>query len=107
MPVKISKRVGKFVWKYVKKENFFSDTTRSAEGTVPFVGEVTAMIDKITQGQVEENLPGQMGSHNPVDFNMSRADVDPPTRPHVDERKHNIEKGGPGMLSAGSGNKGG
>ncbi|KAG0574367.1 hypothetical protein KC19_VG257700 [Ceratodon purpureus] len=54
-PVKISKRTRKPVRKYEKKKKFALVETGSAGGTESFVGQVTAMIDKITEAAVEEN----------------------------------------------------
>ena len=64
--VKISKRTGKPVRKYERKKKTVLPSSAGADGAPSFVGEVTAIIDKITEDLQEEKLQGTVGNHIPT-----------------------------------------
>ncbi|KAG0614054.1 hypothetical protein M758_6G147900 [Ceratodon purpureus] len=72
--VKISKRTGKPVRKYERKIKTESVGIGSADAGVSFVGQVTAMLDKLTNDLNEKALQGEIGEHNPADSNLMLQD---------------------------------
>ncbi|KAG0572090.1 hypothetical protein KC19_VG067400 [Ceratodon purpureus] len=106
--VKISKRTGKPVRKYEQKQKKDSVVVDSGEGTASFVGQVTAIIDKIAQDLRENVAQGVIGEHIPMDSDVTHmhlCQVEAPQDKGKGKRK--IDDDPNDGTSAASGNKGG
>ena len=104
LPVKISKRTEKPIRKYERKAKKNTGEDGSGEGTGSFVGQVTAMLDKMARDAQEEIERGIIGDHIPEDSDKVSS--------LVEARKHQSKGRGKRRLgprpqegvSAGSGN---
>ena len=106
LSVKISKRTGKLVRKYEQKIKKEPLATKDSGGTGSLVGEVVAMIDRITGDLQEGNLQGVIGNHVPCNSDLVHINAYPPAQGNVHKGKQFSETGGLQIGSAGSGNKG-
>ena len=108
--VKISKRTGKPVRKYKRKQKKDTEALESDPGTTSFVGQVTAIIDKIAQDGRENVLQGVIGDHVPTDsdgVHIPSAHLGQPQDTAKGKRKVDEDpKGGTSAASANRGGKG-